>query len=138
MTASPPQPRADDPHFSALILVTNLLNSTIDDSRKNTFQMESVKKKFESVTDNFRVNTTLRKDELTNIEATGLQDLLQAVNSIQKKQATDRTLMHMKRLDPFLRAIQEYGKVLEVVINASDFIPFIWVPKKQPIPYEPR
>jgi hypothetical protein len=89
--------------------------------------MAATKSDFERAVENFRKSSDLDEAELADFEITDLNALLQAINTIQNRQAQNKKLMYMKRLEPFLKTMEEYGKVLEVFLNVSDFIAFVWV-----------
>jgi len=36
-------------------------------------------------------------------------------------------MAYMKRLDPFLQTMEQYGKVINVFVNISSVVAFIWV-----------
>lgn len=80
---------------------------------------------FERVLNNFKKD--LRKKDRDNFQMTSLESLKQAIGEIQKKQQTERRMQNMTRLKQFIEAMDEYGKVVEVFCNSSQFVPFIWV-----------
>lgn len=89
--------------------------------------MAAIRSDFERAVDAFRKSADLDEAEMADFELTDLQALLQAINSIQNKQAQNRRLMYMKRLEPFLKTMEDYGKILEVFLSTSIFIAFVWV-----------
>lgn len=89
--------------------------------------MAATRSDFERAVDAFRKNADLDEAEMADFELTDLQALRQTINTIQNKQAQNKRLMYMKRLEPFLKTMEDYGKVLEVFLNVSDFIAFVWV-----------
>lgn len=58
-----------------------------------------------------------------------LQDVKTAIRDIQQKegQAQDGRLRNMARLKAFIEAMEEFGKVVEIFLNANEFVCFIWV-----------
>lgn len=80
---------------------------------------------FESALSEFRAKLTSSEEK--DFEMTRLDDLWQLVNKLQKDQESRRSMQFMRRLEPFLRRMEDYGKVIEVFLNASNFIAFIWV-----------
>jgi hypothetical protein len=89
--------------------------------------MAATRLDFERSVDAFRKGADLDEAELADFQITDLQGLLRSINEIQNDQAKNKKLMYMKRLEPFLKTMEEYGKVLEVFLNVSEFIAFIWV-----------
>jgi hypothetical protein len=56
-----------------------------------------------------------------------LQDLQDALVKIQGDQAKRKTLANLNRIRPFLEAMKQYGDVVEVFLNVSDILAFVWV-----------
>jgi hypothetical protein len=69
----------------------------------------------------------LEPDILSRFRMTTIQDLKQEVLAIQRKHASKKRLQNMQRLEGFIAAMEQYGKVIEVFLNASDILAFIWV-----------
>ncbi|KAF2088965.1 hypothetical protein K490DRAFT_37933 [Saccharata proteae CBS 121410] len=69
----------------------------------------------------------LSDDDASNFGVTTLEDLQKAIDEIQKKQASSRKMQNLNRLRPFLDAMDHYGKVIEVFVNTSDYLAFVWV-----------
>ena len=72
------------------------------------------------------------KDSLSDREReefgfTTRDDLRDAITTIQEKQASEKKMRNLTRLKRFLEVMDEYGKVIEVFLNASQFIAFVWV-----------
>lgn len=77
---------------------------------------------------NFRIKANLSPSELRDLEATKCyEDVEQALRVIQEQQAKSKTLKGLKRLTPFLNTMNEYGKVMNVFVNASEMVAFVWV-----------
>jgi len=74
-----------------------------------------------------RFKTTLTDDEKSEFQFTTLDDLQQTMDSIQKRHTTERKLRAMDRLSRFLEAMAEYDKVIQVFVNASQHLAFVWV-----------
>ena len=80
---------------------------------------------FEQALDDFK--GTLKKKDLDRFKITTLEELLQDIENVQNKQLSQRRSKNLARLQPFLEAIQQLGKVIEVFSNASEFVAFVWV-----------
>ncbi|KIX96919.1 uncharacterized protein Z520_07033 [Fonsecaea multimorphosa CBS 102226] len=61
---------------------------------------------------------------------TSLKDVEKAVNEIQKRQEAEKGLRDLTRIRRFLEAMEQFGNVIEVFTNTSDFIAFVWGPLK--------
>ncbi|KAJ3566801.1 hypothetical protein NPX13_g6998 [Xylaria arbuscula] len=77
--------------------------------------------------EDFKTSSNLSRDELRDFSATTFTQIESVIASIQQKQAQSRRLMYMRRLEPFLKTMAEYGKVFEVFGNISPLVAFIWV-----------
>lgn len=74
-----------------------------------------------------KFKASLTDKEKTQFKVTTLHDLHIAIESIQKRQATDRRLQGMQRLELFLEGMKEYDKVIQVFLNSSQILAFVWV-----------
>ncbi|CAG8962046.1 hypothetical protein HYFRA_00005088 [Hymenoscyphus fraxineus] len=64
-------------------------------------------------------------------KATDFDSLQAFVVSLQQKQEQDGSLMYMRRLEPFMVAMQEYVKLIsdaKVSVNTADMISYLWGP----------
>ena len=80
---------------------------------------------FQQALDEFRKSLT--EDDQNQIMYTTLEDLQRCVLDIQDRHNTARRSRNMGRLKPFLEAMEQYGKVIEVFLNASQILCFVWV-----------
>jgi hypothetical protein len=71
--------------------------------------------------------SSLAEEHKNDFEFSSLEDLQTAIDDIQKKQASDKKMRNLTRLRPYLEAMAQYGKVIEVFLNASNFVAFVWV-----------
>ncbi|KAH8652695.1 hypothetical protein BGZ60DRAFT_533558 [Tricladium varicosporioides] len=90
-------------------------------SNANAIVFESILKRFKD---------PLKKKDRDNFQMTTLEQLREAIGDIQKKQQTSRQMQNMTRLGKFIEAMEEYGKVVEIFCNSSQFVPFVWGPMK--------
>lgn len=74
-----------------------------------------------------RFKNDLTKDEQHKIENVSLDDLHKAIKGIQDKQKETRTCRNLKRIEPFVRGMTEYGKVIALFANAVTIVAFVWV-----------
>ena len=80
---------------------------------------------FYLVVENFKASLTDK--EKAQFAVTSLHDLHLAIESIQKKQASEKRLRGMHRLEAFLEGMKEYDKVIQVFVNTSSLLAFVWV-----------
>lgn len=83
---------------------------------------------FQTALSNFQARLTDKeKEEFGSIT---LQDVHKTILSIQNSQENTKTLRNMARLQSFLEAMEQFGKVIEVFPNASNFVAYVWGPMK--------
>lgn len=80
---------------------------------------------FTRVLDRFKAG--LKRKEIASFQIVTLEDVQKAIGDIQKKQQSERRMQNMNRLGKVVEGLTEYGKVVEVFCNTSQFVPFIWV-----------
>jgi hypothetical protein len=72
----------------------------------------------------------LKRRDLTTFQVTTLDKLQQTIVDIQAKQMNTRRLQCIRRLEPFIEAMNQFGKVIEPFCNANEFVAFVWGPLK--------
>ena len=82
---------------------------------------------FHLALEDFKKRSRLGPEELQAFETTRLHELRSAIATIQREQESKRRLRYMRRLEPFLQTMEQYGKVVEVFVNTSDIVAFLWV-----------
>lgn len=56
-----------------------------------------------------------------------LASLKSEIDAIQKQHGREGKLRNMRRAGKFIEAMTQFGQVIEVFVNANDFVCFIWV-----------
>jgi hypothetical protein len=90
--------------------------------------MASSEDRFQTLLSNFKKRLTQR--ELDDFQFTSLEDVRLEIARIQAEQAVRKEMINMPRIQSFLEAIDQFGKVIEVFLNTSEFVAFIWGPVK--------
>jgi hypothetical protein len=72
----------------------------------------------------------LTKEEFENFKFSTLKELHTVLDTIQTGQGKRRELMNLTRIQAFLEAMDQYGRVVEVFLNASSILCFVWGPMK--------
>lgn len=80
---------------------------------------------FEQALDDFKMD--LKEKERRNFCATTLSDLTKEIEKLQASQHAGRRGKNAARLKPFLEAMDQLGKVIEVFTNTSEMVAFVWV-----------
>ncbi|KAF2261162.1 C2H2 domain-containing protein [Lojkania enalia] len=69
-------------------------------------------------------------DQLQNFEKTTYEQLCQELIRIQYEQEKLKTMMDLSRIQSCLEALTQFGKVVEVFLNVSEVVAFVWGPIK--------
>jgi hypothetical protein len=80
---------------------------------------------FQLVLEKFKLQ--LSDKEKRQFAATTIDDLHVAIETIQRKQLSDKKLRAMSKLERFLEGMKEYDKVVSVFLNTSAILAFVWV-----------
>jgi hypothetical protein len=72
----------------------------------------------------------LTKKELEDFQFSTLGDVQVAIIAIQEEQGRRKAIMNLTRVQRFLEAMDQYGKVIEVFLNTSSVLCFVWGPMK--------
>ena len=74
--------------------------------------------------------TRLTKEEEDNFRKTTLEHVKREITLTQKKQGESKTMMNCNRLRSFLEAMDQWGQVVAIFANSSEFVAFVWGPVK--------
>ncbi|KAI9869154.1 MAG: hypothetical protein M1813_002978 [Trichoglossum hirsutum] len=83
---------------------------------------------FRLALDSFRKELT--QEEINDFELTKFEDVRAVVADVQKKQGDRNGFQNMNRIRPFLDTLNQYTKVIEVFLNTSEIVAFVWGPIK--------
>ncbi|CAI7641662.1 unnamed protein product [Penicillium glandicola] len=72
----------------------------------------------------------LGKKERDNFKFYELGDLEKCLTQLQAKHRSQRRMQNLNRLKPFIEAMNQFGKVVEIFCNTSEIVPFLWGPVK--------
>jgi hypothetical protein len=80
----------------------------------------------------FEVAFKKLKDSVTEADAkvfqsTTFEDVWKAAEDIERIHREKRSLKNMRRIEPFLKGLEGYSKVIEVICNGTPYMPWIWV-----------
>lgn len=74
-----------------------------------------------------RFKGTLSEEQRNDFEFSTLEDFQATIVTIQNRQGSEKKMRNLARLRCFLEAMEQYGKVIEVFLNTSEIVCFIWV-----------
>ena len=72
-----------------------------------------------------RLSTSISSDDARDFDSTTLQDVRSAVRRIEQQQAERQSIQNMRRVDPFLKFMENYARVIEA--GCQGFSPMAWV-----------
>ncbi len=73
---------------------------------------------------------TVAQDDHRVIKGTQLQDVRDEAIRIEKRLRDRHMQRNMIRIEPFLRGIEHYSKVMEVLCNGTPYLSWVWAPVK--------
>lgn len=82
---------------------------------------------FETPLKEFKKNAQLSADELKEFTFADINGLRSTIKRIQTEQEAKRRMRNMKRLEPFLQTMEQYGQTVDVFVNTSEILAFVWV-----------
>ena len=80
---------------------------------------------FQQALSRFKIGLT--DSEVADFQFSSLDNVYDAIEEIQRHQKASKAMRNLNRVKPFLEAMDQYGKVIEVFLNTSGFVAFIWV-----------
>jgi len=91
-------------------------------------EMASIEQGFHQAMAEFKIH--LKPEEESMFSFTTLHDLEAAAIKIQDSQRKRKTAQNLKRIRPFLQAMEQYKDIIEVFLNTSSVLCFVWGPMK--------
>jgi hypothetical protein len=74
-----------------------------------------------------KLNRTISPEDAHKFASTDLEDVWKAVQNIQNLQRKRQSVQNLRRIEPFLKGLEKYSKVIEVLCNGTPFMPYAWV-----------
>jgi hypothetical protein len=82
----------------------------------------------------FKGESQLAEEEVREVISTTIDSVQDVIRELQMNQELRGSLMYMKRLEPFLVLMQQFGDVAKTVgvfVGSTDFMAYVWV---SPVP----
>jgi hypothetical protein len=76
----------------------------------------------------FRKRLTL--EEIAKYRITTYDELCADISQLQCEQENRKEMMNLSRIQAFLEGMQQLGKTIEIFLNVSDVVAFVWGPVK--------
>lgn len=90
--------------------------------------MATIEDDFRKVLTDFKKK--LKPEEQAEFKITTLAELEKVAYEVQETQRKSKTARNLKKIEPFLQAMSQYTRIIEVFLNASSFLCFVWGPMK--------
>jgi hypothetical protein len=74
-----------------------------------------------------KLKQTISSPDAAAFQSTLIEDVWVAVEEIQESQRKRKSLRNMLRVEPLLRTLEQYSKVIEVACNGTSYLPWVWV-----------
>ena len=75
----------------------------------------------------YRFTSHLSEQDRNEFQFTTLEDVHNVIHQMQSVHGPERKMRNLARIQAFLEAMEEYGKVIEVFLNAARPLAFVWV-----------
>lgn len=74
-----------------------------------------------------RFKSGLTQDEVDDFRFSKIEDIHNVIRDLQAEQGRKKKMMNFSRIQSFLEAMEQYGRVIEVFLNTTEFLAFVWV-----------
>jgi hypothetical protein len=74
-----------------------------------------------------RFKISLNEREKEDFKLTTLEEVEDVICKIQAEHVSERRMQNMTRIQGFLEGMEQFGNVVEIFLNASVFVAFVWV-----------
>ncbi|KAM7213295.1 hypothetical protein V8F06_011306 [Rhypophila decipiens] len=85
---------------------------------------------FETFLRTFKHEAEINKKTMQDWEKTTVDHVKAVIDAIQQKHMSNKRQQYMKRLEVFVVNMESFGKVIEVFLNSTDYLAFVWGPMK--------
>lgn len=93
------------------------------DTRTHTLQSM-----FDEALDDFK--DRVGEKHFQDFRSTDINKLKKELNRVQQDQRKPKTLRNLRRIQGFLEAFEQFGTIIEVFVNASPYVCYVWGPVK--------
>jgi hypothetical protein len=74
-----------------------------------------------------KLKRSISEEDAHKFASTDLKDVWSSVREIDSEQRKRQSAQNLRRIEPLLKGIEKYAKVIEVVCNGTPFMPYVWV-----------
>jgi hypothetical protein len=83
-----------------------------------------------------KLKQSISDEDAHNFASTELKDVWAAVREIDNAQRQRQSAQNLRRIEPLLKGIEKYAKVIEVLCNGTLFLPYAWVSIHSTVPQQ--
>jgi hypothetical protein len=74
-----------------------------------------------------KLTTSISVEDAHDFASTELKDVWLAARMIEGQQRKRSEAQNLRRIEPFLKGLERYTKVIEVLCNGTPYMPYVWV-----------
>lgn len=74
-----------------------------------------------------RLKASISVVDAHQFASTELKDVWSALHQINNEQRARQSAQNLRRVEPLLKGIGKYTKVIEVFCNGTPYMPYVWV-----------
>jgi hypothetical protein len=74
-----------------------------------------------------KLKHSVSEEDAHDFASTELKDVWKTAREIDGAQRNRQSAQNLRRVEPLLRGIEKYAKVIEVLCNGTPFLPYAWV-----------
>jgi hypothetical protein len=74
-----------------------------------------------------KLKRSITDEDAHNFASTELNDVWKAVREIDNAQRQRQSAQNLRRIEPLLKGIEKYTKIIEVLCNGTPYLPYVWV-----------
>ena len=80
---------------------------------------------FDKVLEDFKKDLRKRDQEIFKI--TTFEEMQKCIAEVQTKQHSERRVLNLNRLTPFIEAVEQFGRLVRLFCNSDEYVAFVWV-----------
>ncbi|VUC22967.1 unnamed protein product [Clonostachys rosea] len=82
-----------------------------------------------------RFKNTLEPSDLEDFRSTTFDKLKRSISNIQSEQSSERRLVDLSRIGPFLDSAKRYGEIIETLSQNAEILAYLWTTSKNTLAF---
>lgn len=74
-----------------------------------------------------KLKQSVNASDAKAFESTDIKDVWHAARDIERSQRERGSVRNLRRIEPFLQAIEKYSKPIGILCQGTPYLPWIWV-----------